>query len=116
MREFIDLVHVNLVCLQETKVAVIDQYIVMHHLTALLACCGDVRGILLAWDSALLQVDQITLDTNFLMGLVRLKDANSSWMTIVYGPQGDKLKTQFLPDRVARRLLCPRPRASEKSN
>ena len=71
MREFIDLVHVNLVCLQETKVAVINQYIVMHHLTALLACCGDVRGILLAWDSALLQVDQITLGTNFLMGLVR---------------------------------------------
>ncbi|XP_073357912.1 uncharacterized protein [Aegilops tauschii subsp. strangulata] len=61
------------------------------------------------------------------MGYVRTKDGSNWWLTMVYAPQGDKLKTQFLLELAARRENCPGPwmplgdfnmilRASEKNN
>ena len=55
-------------------------------------------GILLAWDKTVMDVDNITLDGNSLTGQLHNKDGAVWRSTVVYGPQGDELKTQFLVD------------------
>lgn len=68
-----------------------------------------------------------THDTNSLTGLVHPKSGDDWWIPVVYGPQGDDLKTQFLEELTVRRMACPGPwmvlgdfnmilRASEKNN
>jgi exonuclease III len=133
VREFVDSVRVNLVCLQETRLDVIDQFIVMQCLGpsfdgfAYLPAIETRGGILLAWDSSVLQVDNIVFDTFSLTGYVRTRDQNNWWVTVVYGPQENEDKIQFLQELTERRTLCPGPwlllgdfnlilRASEKNN
>lgn len=133
VREFVASVKVNMVCLQETKLDVIDPYVVLQCLGpsfdgfAYLPAEETRGGILLAWDATILTVDLVQLDTNFMTGRVHNKDGSLWWITVVYAPQGDELKSQFLSDLYARRAVCPGPwmvlgdfnmilRASEKSN
>ncbi|KAE8819241.1 hypothetical protein D1007_02998 [Hordeum vulgare] len=84
-------------------------------------------GILLAWDSSILSVDSIQYDSNSLTGLAHTKTNFSWWITVVYAPQGDDLKSQLLLELEARCSVCPGPwlvlgyfnmilRASEKNN
>lgn len=85
MRDFVVTIQVNVVCLQETKLVVIDIYVVMQ-------CHGpsfdgfsyfpamETRGgILLAWDSSSLGIDYVEFDTNCLAGLVNLHDGGQWW-------------------------------------
>lgn len=76
---------------------------------------------------AVLHVDHIQMDDNFITGMVRPKKGMEWWMTVVYGPQGDEAKSKFLEDLCVRRAACPGPwvalgdfnmilRASEKNN
>lgn len=133
VREFIATVRVNLVCLQETKLDVIDHFMVLQCLGpsfdgfAYLPAVETRGGILLAWDTTILTIDGVQLDNNSLTGYVHTKEGANWWLTAVYAPQGDELKTQFLLELDARRALCPGPwmllgdfnmilRASEKNN
>ena len=74
------MIKVNLVCLQETKLDVIDQFTVMQCLGPSFDGFSDLPavemrgGILLAWDSTILAVDLINLDHNSLMGYVRTRE------------------------------------------
>ena len=76
VREFVITVKVNLACFQETKMDVMDQYIVMQCLGpsldgfAYLPAVEMRGGILLGWDTTRLSVDCIQLDPNFLTGKV----------------------------------------------
>ena len=45
-----------------------------------------------------MEVDNIHLDTSFLTGMVHNKDGAQWWISVVYGPQGDELKTNFLEE------------------
>ena len=102
VREFVDSVHVNLVCFQETKLAVIDHFLVIQCLGpsfdgfAYLPAVETRGGILLAWDSSVLEVSNVVLDTFSLTGLVKTRDNKEWWLTIVYGPQENETKIQFL--------------------
>lgn len=88
----------------------------------------DTRGgILLAWDTTVLNIDNVVLDTHCLSGLVHTKDDQHLCVMVVYGPQGDEQKIEFLEELRTRRAACIGPWmnlgyfnmilcASEKSN
>lgn len=63
VREFVASVKVNLVCLQETKLDVIGQFVVMQCLGpsfdgfAYLPAEETCGGVLLAWDTTILSLD-----------------------------------------------------------
>ncbi|XP_073362417.1 uncharacterized protein [Aegilops tauschii subsp. strangulata] len=133
VREFVVDAKVNLVCLEETKIDVFDPYLVMQCIGpsfdgfAYLPALDTRGGILLGWSSAHLSISNITFDRNFLSGLVHSQDGLEWWLSAVYGPQGDELKTQFLVELQHRRDVSPGPwmvlgdfnmiiRANEKSN
>jgi exonuclease III len=95
----------SFVCLQETKLDVLDDALVKDMLGldsdsfALLAVhtCG---GILVAWDSKCWSVSSPILGSHSLSVKVALcanPDA-TWWLTNVYGPQGDAAKVGFLQE------------------
>ena len=91
-RNFISEAKVNLVCLQETKLDVIDVFVVMQCIGpsfdgfAYLSAEETRGGVLLAWDSSVLEVESIQLDTNFITGRVRTKVGEPWWISVLYGP------------------------------
>ena len=60
----------------------------------------------MGWDSTVLAIRNISLDTNFLSGLVHNNDGFEWWLSVVYGPQGDEAKIAFLEEPRARRMVC----------
>jgi hypothetical protein len=113
--------------------AVIDQFIVNQ-------CLGPAfdgydflpaeetrGGILIAWNSAAMQITNIVRDSYAISGQVHARDGNSWWITVVYGPQSTEDKVRILTELTERRNLCPGAwlligdfnmilRASEKNN
>jgi exonuclease III len=115
VREFVSELHVNLVCFQETKLDVIDDFTVMQCLGpsfdgyAYLPALGTRGGILLAWDKTQIDISNISLDSYAITGEVRTRDDNRWWITTVYGPQTVEEKIAFLTELSERRTLCPGP-------
>ena len=83
VREFVVAAKVNLVCVQETKLDAVDQFIVMQWIGPsfdgfdYLPVVETRRGILLAWDRTVLDIDNISQDANSITGLVHNKDGLS---------------------------------------
>ena len=92
VKDFVATVKVNLVCFQETKLDVIDHFMLIECLGrsfdgfVYLPAVETRGGILLAWDTTILSVDNVQYDTNFLTALVRAKDGSTWWITAVYAP------------------------------
>ncbi|XP_071685294.1 uncharacterized protein [Lolium perenne] len=133
VREFVVSVKVNVVALQETHLAVFDPFMVMQCLGpsfdgfAYLPAQETRGGILLAWDSSVVCVDQVSFDTFSLNAEVTAPGGEPWWVTVVYGPQRKEDKFLFLRELEERRALCIGPwliigdfnmilRASEKNN
>jgi exonuclease III len=121
------------VCFQETKLDVIDEFTVLQCLGpsfdgfVYLPAVETRGGILLAWDSSVIEIDSFSFDTYSITGEVKTKDNVRWWITTVYGPQRDDDKISFMTELTERRSLCPGPwmvlgdfnlimYASEKSN
>jgi hypothetical protein len=83
VREFISTLHVNIVCLQETRVEVVDVYFVMQCLGpsfdrfVYLPAIDTRGGILLAWDTSILEITNVSMDTHAITGEVRTRDNGS---------------------------------------
>jgi hypothetical protein len=70
----------------------------------------DTRGgILLAWDTSVLEVDRVSLDPHAITVEVIPRDNNRWWLTTVYGPQSNEDKIEFMRELAERRSLCPGP-------
>jgi hypothetical protein len=93
IREFLDTVHAKIVCFQETKMSVIDRYTVMQCLGpafdgfSFLPALGTRGGILLAWDSSVVNMTNISLDSFSLNAEVHGHGSQAWWLSVVYGPQ-----------------------------
>jgi exonuclease III len=133
VRVFVGSVKVNLVVLQETKLEVVDSFLVMQCLGpvfdgfAFLPAQETCGGVLVAWDSAVLSLEHISFDSFSVNAEVKMAGCEPWWVTAVYGPQTRADKLQFLGELMGRRSLCPGPwlligdfnmilRASEKNN
>jgi exonuclease III len=115
VRVFLESVSVSIVCLQETRLNVIDDFVVMQCLGssfdgfAYLPAVETRGGILLAWNKSVVDIGSISLDTHALTGEVIPRDDNRWWITTVYGPQSSDDKISFLQELGERRSLCPGP-------
>ena len=115
VRIFMESIHVDLVCLQETKLAFVDRFTILQCLGpsfdgfAYLPAIQTRGGIILAWNSAVLEVRNIVLDDYALTGEVYSSGNFVWWITVVYGPQASADKVQFLQQLTERRSLCPGP-------
>jgi exonuclease III len=115
VREFLDTVRVNIVCLQETKLDVIDDFIVMQCLGPsfdgyiYLPVVETRGGVLLAWDTSVVSIGHVSFDTYVINGEVRSRDNSSWWITTVYGPQAREDKFSFLTELAERHSLCSGP-------
>lgn len=115
LREFADFACVAILCILETKLERVDQYVIMQ-------CLGpsydgifylpavDTRGgILVAWESSKVLLSKFVNDTNFITGFVSPREGATWWLSVVYGPQEDAQKLVFLSELAERRLLCLGP-------
>ena len=106
VKEFLDTTKASLVCLQETKMDVIDSFVVMQCMGPLfdgfayLPALETRGGILLAWNSLVLDVQNLQMDLNSLTGMVCPRVGVVWWITVVYGPQGDARKN-YLSRRIS---------------
>jgi exonuclease III len=113
VREFLATIRVNIVCLQETKLNVIDDFVIMQCLGPsfdgyVYLPADDTRGgILLAWDTSMIEIAHISFDTYAITGEVKTKDNNRWWLMTVYGPQSREDKLSFLTELTERQSLCP---------
>jgi hypothetical protein len=133
VRALVDSLKVNLDCLQETKLAVIDRFIVNQCLRPsfdgfkYLQAEETRGGILLAWNSAVLTVANVPYGSYAITGEVYSTDNQVWWITVIYGPQSAVDNIFFLTELAERRSLCTGAwmiigdfnmilRASEKNN
>ncbi|KAG2638131.1 hypothetical protein PVAP13_2NG572720 [Panicum virgatum] len=92
--------HVSLVCFQETKLDTCTDAIVPVH-----TCVG----ILLAWNRDIWSANTPIFRAHSISAHITLKASGESWwLTVVYGPQGDQNKIQFLEELRALRQSCSR--------
>jgi exonuclease III len=133
IREFVEALRVSIVCFQETKMDVLDDFLVRQCLEpsfdgyVYLVAVETRGGILLAWDSSMVEISRVTFYTHAITGEVHMRENTTWWLTMVYGPQSAKEKLGFLAELAGRRELFPRPwmvavdfnmilHANEKSN
>jgi exonuclease III len=115
VREFVSSLRVSVVCLQETRLDVIDDFIVMQCLGpsfdgyVYLPAVETRGGILLAWNKAIVNIERVSYGEYAITGEVIPRDLNRWWITTVYGPQSNEDKLRFLQELTERRSVCPGP-------
>ena len=108
LREFVDSIHTAIMCILETKLEVVDQFVIMQCLWPAydgffyLPATDTRGGIFVAWDSTKVQLTNFVNDTNFITGYVTPVEGPAWWLTVVYGPQEDAEKIIFLEELTAR--------------
>lgn len=105
VRETIAASSCHLVCLQETKLDVVDKFTDLHVEGSRLCCFAqrpatDTRGgILLLWDDKMVDISNISASIFCLSAMVNIKGPYLSYkITIVYGPSFAALKGSFFAE------------------
>jgi exonuclease III len=102
IREFLGTTHAKFICFQETKLCTIDRFTLMQCLGptfdgySFLPAIGTSGGILLACDSAAVDLRNISHDTFSVNAEVHGIDGQAWWLTVVYGPQSTEEKSSSL--------------------
>jgi exonuclease III len=95
----------TIVCLQETKLQLIDQSVVQRTIGpkfinsyAVLPAVQTKGGILLAVNEDYFDLSNIQPSTNAITATITMRADRVQWqVTVVYGPQGDAAKTPIPP-------------------
>lgn len=104
IRSLVATTDASIVCLQETKMALIDPSIVLETLGLdfygflSLPAEGTRGGILLAWKSRVVTISNPLLTTNALTARVASPAGTPWWISTVYGPQDEDGKVAFLQE------------------
>ena len=115
VRKVVDSCKPALVCIQETKLAVITQRDVISMLGrdfqdfVYLAAQGTRGGILVAWRQGILTSDQYRVHRHSISIRFRIDDEPDWWFTGVYGPHQDAEKASFLNELREVRSHCTGP-------
>ena len=115
VRTLVTSCRVDVVCLQETKMAAVSRGTILSMLGSdftnwvQLPSVGASGGILIAWRHGLdraqaSRIDQYSVSTQF-----STSDLQPWWLTCVYGPQGDDNKILFLQEIKNLRAGCQGP-------
>jgi len=96
----------TIVCLQETKMQLIDQNVVSRTVGAkfvnsytTLPAEQTRGGILLAVNEDFFDLSDVELTMNAITAQITMRADGTKWqITVVYGPQGDAAKLQFLQE------------------
>lgn len=96
----------TIVCLQESKLQVVDDNVVRRTLGqnfvnnyTFLPAVQTRGGILLAVSETYFVLSDIHLTTNAITATISMRADDTRWqITVVYGPQGDEAKLQFLQE------------------
>lgn len=102
VRTVVDQENVSLLCLQQTKLSVINDQVINEMLGPSFAydyipAQNTREGILLAWRSHIWSASNfLKQDHSLTAKLTLLVDGFSTWVTTVYGPHADADKVQFL--------------------
>uniref|UniRef100_A0A453I0J0 Endonuclease/exonuclease/phosphatase domain-containing protein n=1 Tax=Aegilops tauschii subsp. strangulata TaxID=200361 RepID=A0A453I0J0_AEGTS len=113
IRALLDTTGTSIVCLQETKMALICSSVVLDTLGAefddytYLPAQGTPGGILLAWKSRDVTITNPLFTTNVLTAKISMIAGTPWWLTVVYGPQDDAGKMAFLQELHDVRANCP---------
>jgi exonuclease III len=105
----------DIVCLQETKMAVVSQRILLSMLGSdfsshvELPAVGAGGGILVAWRNSVKAAGNSRIDAHSISVQFILEAAHTWWLTCVYGPQGNDKKILFLQELRNIRAACPGP-------
>lgn len=98
LREFVDSVRVAIICILETKLEVVDQYVILQCMRPnydgfTYLPTSDTRvGIFVVWDSTQVQLTNFFNHTNFITRFTSPKEGTPWWLSAVYGPHEDEHK------------------------
>jgi exonuclease III len=104
LRSLVDVERPSIVCVQETKLSVIDDFIVMQILGTgfdyvSLPADGTRGGVLVAWRSSLWSGCSFSVRRfSISVRLAPFTGGDEWWLTSVYGPATDLLKPVFLAE------------------
>ena len=115
VRKVVDTCKPTVVCIQETKLAVITTSVVLSCLGrdfqefVYLAAQGTRGGILVAWRQGVLTSDQHRVLHHSVSVRFKIQDEPDWWFTCVYGPHQDAEKVGFLEELREVRSHCLGP-------
>lgn len=115
VRDVVLSANADIVCLQETKVAVMSHRIILsvfgsaYDKFAILPADGTRGGVIIAWKGGVCQAIATRVDVYSVSVLFSELDGRNWWFTGVYGPQEDEEKIQFLQELRDVRALCTGP-------
>lgn len=87
LRDFVDSSRPAILCIQESKLDVVDQFIILqccgpaYDGFAYLPAVGTRGGIILAWDSSVVGISNYVCDTNFITSYVAPLDGAPWWLS-----------------------------------
>ena len=105
----------DIVCLQETKVAILTQQVLLSVFGTVydnfvaLPAVGTRGGVLVAWKGGSCQAVASRVDNFSVSVLFAEPEGRNWWFSGVYGPQGDDEKVLFLQELRNIRALCNGP-------
>jgi exonuclease III len=102
----------DIVCLQETKMAVVPVRTLLSMLGSEFSCTmelpaiGASGGILVAWKQSLGATDVRQIGNHSVTVQFCPEGGQAWWLTCVYGPQGNEEKVQFMQELREVRTAC----------